>query len=97
MSPERAKKKAKGEPIDPMFARYRNDCRERWPKVHIEDHSGHGRVIIEYARLEDFDGCWSNWLGINTGNSCPSMEQVDATFQPVPCQILPESYPLLLF
>lgn len=24
-------------------------------KVHIEDKNGHGRVIIEYARLEDFD------------------------------------------
>jgi len=24
-------------------------------KVHIEDHSGHGKVIIEYAKLEDFD------------------------------------------
>src|ERR1039458_3846166 len=25
-------------------------------KVHIDDHNGHGRVIIEYAQLEDFDG-----------------------------------------
>jgi ParB family chromosome partitioning protein len=24
-------------------------------KVHIEDHSGRGKVIIEYAQLEDFD------------------------------------------
>ena len=24
-------------------------------KVHIEDHEGHGKVIIEYAHLEDFD------------------------------------------
>ena len=24
-------------------------------KVHIEDHNGHGKVIIEYAKLEDFD------------------------------------------
>ena len=24
-------------------------------KVHIDDHSGHGKVIIEYAKLEDFD------------------------------------------
>jgi ParB family chromosome partitioning protein len=24
-------------------------------KVHIEDHNGRGKVIIEYARLEDFD------------------------------------------
>ena len=26
-----------------------------WPKVTIEDHNGRGKVIIEYARLEDFD------------------------------------------
>ena len=24
-------------------------------KVHIEDHNGRGKVIIEYAKLEDFD------------------------------------------
>jgi ParB family chromosome partitioning protein len=24
-------------------------------KVRIEDHNGRGKVIIEYARLEDFD------------------------------------------
>ena len=24
-------------------------------KVHIEDHDGRGKVIIEYAKLEDFD------------------------------------------
>ncbi len=24
-------------------------------KVHIEDHNGHGKVIIEYGKLEDFD------------------------------------------
>jgi ParB family chromosome partitioning protein len=24
-------------------------------KVSIEDHNGHGKVIIEYAKLEDFD------------------------------------------
>jgi len=24
-------------------------------KVHVEDHNGRGKVIIEYSRLEDFD------------------------------------------
>jgi ParB family chromosome partitioning protein len=24
-------------------------------KVDIEDHNGHGKVIIEYGKLEDFD------------------------------------------
>jgi ParB family chromosome partitioning protein len=32
-------------------------------KVHIEDHNGHGRVIIEYARLEDFDGLLETLAG----------------------------------
>jgi ParB family chromosome partitioning protein len=32
-------------------------------KVHIEDHNGHGRVIIEYARLEDFDGLLEQLAG----------------------------------
>jgi ParB family chromosome partitioning protein len=43
-------------PIDPNI----RDVQERLQrslglKVHIEDHNGRGRVIIEYARLEDFD------------------------------------------
>jgi ParB family chromosome partitioning protein len=32
-------------------------------KVHIEDHDGHGKVIIEYARLEDFDGLLETLAG----------------------------------
>lgn len=32
-------------------------------KVHIEDHNGHGKVIIEYARLEDFDGLLEQLAG----------------------------------
>jgi ParB family chromosome partitioning protein len=32
-------------------------------KVHIEDHEGHGKVIIEYARLEDFDGLLEQLAG----------------------------------
>ena len=62
INPERAaekaaKKAAKPEPaIDPNV----RDAQERLQrtlglKVQIEDHNGRGRVIIEYARLEDFD------------------------------------------
>jgi ParB family chromosome partitioning protein len=32
-------------------------------RVHIEDHNGHGKVIIEYARLEDFDGLLEQLAG----------------------------------
>jgi ParB family chromosome partitioning protein len=32
-------------------------------KVHIEDHDGHGKVIIEYAHLEDFDGLLEQLAG----------------------------------
>jgi len=55
--PEKKKKEPKLEPpIDPNV----KDAQERLQralglKVHIEDHHGRGRVIIEYARLEDFD------------------------------------------
>jgi ParB family transcriptional regulator, chromosome partitioning protein len=55
--PERNKKEPKPEPpIDPNV----KDAQDRLQralglKVHIEDKNGRGRVIIEYARLEDFD------------------------------------------
>jgi len=55
--PERNKKEPKAEaPIDPNV----KDAQDRLQralglKVHIEDKNGRGRVIIEYARLEDFD------------------------------------------
>ena len=56
--PERAAKKdSKPQPpVDPNV----RDVQERLQralglKVHIEDHNGRGKVIIEYARLEDFD------------------------------------------
>ena len=51
------KKEAKGKPpVDPNV----RDAQERLQralglKVTIEDHNGRGKVIIEYARLEDFD------------------------------------------
>jgi len=32
-------------------------------KVQIEDHNGHGKVIIEYAHLEDFDGLLEQLAG----------------------------------
>jgi ParB family transcriptional regulator, chromosome partitioning protein len=58
LNPERAEKKqAKADPpVDPNV----RDAQERLQralglKVHIEDKHGRGRVIIEYARLEDFD------------------------------------------
>ena len=57
LHPERTKKEPKPEPpIDPNV----RDAQERLQralglKVHIEDKNGRGRVIIEYARLEDFD------------------------------------------
>ncbi|MGO8710199.1 MAG: ParB/RepB/Spo0J family partition protein [Terracidiphilus sp.] len=58
LHPERAaKKQPRPEtPVDPNV----RDVQERLQralglKVHIEDHEGRGRVIIEYAHLEDFD------------------------------------------
>lgn len=57
LHPERSKKEPKPEaPIDPNV----RDAQDRLQralglKVHIEDKNGRGRVIIEYARLEDFD------------------------------------------
>jgi len=58
LNPEKAKKKVEKEapPIDPNV----KDAQERLQrtlglKVTIEDKHGRGKVIIEYARLEDFD------------------------------------------
>jgi ParB family transcriptional regulator, chromosome partitioning protein len=58
LNPERtAKKEPKPDPpVDPNV----RDAEDRLQralglKVHIEDKNGRGRVIIEYARLEDFD------------------------------------------
>ena len=56
-TPKGTKKDAKPEPpIDPNV----RDVQDRLQsalglKVQIEDHNGRGKVIIEYARLEDFD------------------------------------------
>ena len=58
LHPEKSKKKdlQPEPPIDPNV----RDVQDRLQralglKVHIEDHNGRGKVIIEYARLEDFD------------------------------------------
>ena len=64
--PERAaKKEAKEEtPIDPNVRAVQEKLqRALGLKVHIEDHDGHGRVIIEYAHLEDFDGLLEQLAG----------------------------------
>ncbi|MGD0520432.1 MAG: ParB/RepB/Spo0J family partition protein [Terracidiphilus sp.] len=58
LHPEKAaKKNPKSEPaIDPNVREVQERLqRALGLKVHIEDHNGHGKVIIEYARLEDFD------------------------------------------
>jgi ParB family chromosome partitioning protein len=58
LHPERAaKKEAKPEPVvDPNVREVQQRLqRALGLKVHIEDHNGHGKVIIDYARLEDFD------------------------------------------
>ena len=55
--PERNKKEPKPEqPIDPNVREVQERLqRSLGLKVHIEDHHGRGKVIIEYSRLEDFD------------------------------------------
>jgi ParB family chromosome partitioning protein len=58
LHPEKAgKKDAKPElPLDPNVREVQERLqRALGLKVHIEDHKGRGKVIIEYARLEDFD------------------------------------------
>ena len=58
LHPERAAKK-EPKPAPPMDPNVR-EVQERLQralglKVHIEDHEGRGKVIIEYSQLEDFD------------------------------------------
>jgi len=58
LHPERAgKRDPKPEaPVDPNVRAVQERLqRSLGLKVHIEDHNGRGKVIIEYARLEDFD------------------------------------------
>jgi len=64
--PERSGKKGekKERPIDPNVRAVQEKLqRALGLKVHIEDHNGHGRVIIEYAHLEDFDGLLETLAG----------------------------------
>ena len=64
--PERAAKKEEKEEraVDPNIRAVQERLqRALGLKVHIEDHDGHGRVIIEYARLEDFDGLLEKLAG----------------------------------
>jgi ParB family chromosome partitioning protein len=65
--PERAAKKEEKEEraIDPNIRAVQERLqRALGLKVHIEDHDGHGRVIIEYAHLEDFDGLLEQLVGV---------------------------------
>ena len=58
LRPDRAaKKEQKPEPpIDPNVRAVQERLqRSLGLKVHIEDHNGRGKVIIEYSKLEDFD------------------------------------------
>jgi ParB family transcriptional regulator, chromosome partitioning protein len=57
LNPERAQKEEKPEPVvDPNVKEVKDRLqRALGLKVTIEDHNGRGKVIIEYAKLEDFD------------------------------------------
>ena len=63
--PEKAKKEPKPDPpVDPNVKEVADQLqRALGLKVRIEDHKGRGRVIIEYARLEDFDGLLETLAG----------------------------------
>jgi ParB family chromosome partitioning protein len=60
-----AKKELKPDPpIDPNVREVQERLqRALGLKVHIEDHNGRGKVIIEYAKLEDFDTLLENLAG----------------------------------
>jgi ParB family chromosome partitioning protein len=57
LHPEKANKEPKPEPVVDPNVREVKDRLQRalGLKVSIEDHNGRGKVIIEYAKLEDFD------------------------------------------
>jgi ParB family chromosome partitioning protein len=66
MHPERVAKK-EPKPVPPIDPNVR-EVQERLQralglKVHIEDHDGRGKVIIEYAQLEDFDALLETLAG----------------------------------
>jgi len=57
LNPEKRQKEPKVEaPVDPNVRDVKDQLqRALGLKVTIEDHNGRGKVIIEYAKLEDFD------------------------------------------
>ena len=63
--PEKTKKEPKPEPpVDPNVKEVAEQLqRALGLKVRIEDHKGRGKVIIEYARLEDFDALLETLAG----------------------------------
>ncbi|MGD0832329.1 MAG: ParB/RepB/Spo0J family partition protein [Terracidiphilus sp.] len=66
LHPERAaKKEPKPEPsVDPNVREVQERLqRALGLKVHIEDNAGRGKVIIEYSKLEDFDGLLETLAG----------------------------------
>jgi len=65
LNPEKNKKEAKPEPeIDPNVKEVADRLqRALGLKVHIEDKSGRGRVIIEYANIADFDALLEQLAG----------------------------------
>jgi ParB family chromosome partitioning protein len=61
----KSKKEAKAEPpVDPNVRHAQEQLqRALGLKVTIDDHNGRGKVIIEYARLEDFDALMERLIG----------------------------------
>jgi ParB family chromosome partitioning protein len=65
LHPEKAEKKSKeAPPVDPNVREAQNRLQQALGmKVTVEDHNGKGKVIIEYARLEDFDALMERLTG----------------------------------
>ncbi len=65
LHPERTRKDPKPDaPIDPNIREVQERLQSALGlKVHIEDRNGRGKVIIEYARLEDFDTLLEQLVG----------------------------------
>jgi ParB family chromosome partitioning protein len=64
--PERMEKKEPKpeQPVDPNVREVQERLqRALGLKVHIEDHNGRGKIIIDYARLEDFDALLEQLAG----------------------------------
>src|SRR6266702_979236 len=65
LHPEKTKKEPKPEPVvDPNVREVKDRLQRALVlKVSIEDHNGRGKVIIEYAKLEDFDALLEQLAG----------------------------------